>query len=168
VTRQRYAPPDLLLERLSSCEQRRDATFAGFLGRRVPQQPLVAVRSWPAPDVRERQLFGVSMRTAGFRRGDRKVRDPQSTHRGRSTVSSETWKRTYAVDHSSASNATLVGDRYPVPSVRSCAARMLAKDDARSRIVRAFATTPSRQFRRRLARIADIHGQSLGSTSERD
>ena len=91
------------------------------------KQPSATDSKWPAPDVRERQLFGVSMRTAGFRRGDRKVRDPQSTHRGRSTVSSETWKRTYAVDHSSASNATLVGDRYPVPSVRSCAARMLAK-----------------------------------------
>ena len=45
-------------------------------------QPLVAVRSWPGPDVRERQLFGVSMRTTGFRQGDRKRQDPPATRPG--------------------------------------------------------------------------------------
>jgi len=40
--------------------------------------------SWPDPGVPERQLPGGPMRTAGFRRGDRKAQDPQSTHRRRS------------------------------------------------------------------------------------
>ncbi len=34
---------------------------------------------WPGPDVGERQLFGVSMRTTGFRRSNRKLKNPQST-----------------------------------------------------------------------------------------
>jgi hypothetical protein len=39
-------------------------------------------RKWPGPDVRERQLFGMSMRTAGFRQGNRKLEYPQSTPSG--------------------------------------------------------------------------------------
>ena len=50
-------------------------------------EPTVAtVCSWPGPDVRERQLFGVSMRTAGFRQGNRKLEYPQSTHCSRSDL----------------------------------------------------------------------------------
>jgi hypothetical protein len=47
--------------------------------RESPKRTFAMDRLWPGPDVRERQVFGVSMRTAGFRQGNRKVRDPQST-----------------------------------------------------------------------------------------
>ena len=50
------------------------------LGRRFAGS--VYDRKWPGPDVRERQLFGVSMRTTGFRQGNRKLKNPQSTHSG--------------------------------------------------------------------------------------
>jgi hypothetical protein len=43
------------------------------------RRQLMTEDSWPSPDVRERQLFGVSMRTAGFRQGIRKFKNPQST-----------------------------------------------------------------------------------------
>ena len=42
------------------------------------KQSLVGDRIWPDPEVRERQLFGVSMRTTGFGQGDRGERYPQS------------------------------------------------------------------------------------------
>jgi hypothetical protein len=41
------------------------------------------------PDVRERQLFGVSIRTTGFRQANRKLKNPQSTHFCPSTPSRE-------------------------------------------------------------------------------
>jgi len=38
------------------------------------KQPLADDRKWPGPDVRERRLFGVSMRTTGFGQGDHRKR----------------------------------------------------------------------------------------------
>ena len=46
------------------------------------KQPLASDRSWPGPVVRKRRLCGVSTRTTGFRQGDRRQQDPQSTLSG--------------------------------------------------------------------------------------
>jgi hypothetical protein len=40
--------------------------------RNALKQPVAAVGSWSGPDVRERHLFGASMRTTGFGQGNPK------------------------------------------------------------------------------------------------
>jgi hypothetical protein len=56
----------------------------------APKRALVSDRLWPDPGVRDRQLLGGSMRTAGFKQGNRKREDPQSTHRSRRRFSQRT------------------------------------------------------------------------------
>jgi len=46
---------------------------------------VATVGSWPYPGVREPQLLGRPPRTAGFRQGDRRREDPQSTRCWRTT-----------------------------------------------------------------------------------
>jgi hypothetical protein len=54
----------------------------------------------PGPDVRERPLLGVSMRTTGFKQGNRKLKNPQSTHRGRTAIEIQRRKADIARDRS--------------------------------------------------------------------
>jgi hypothetical protein len=41
-------------------------------------QTVRSTRKWPVPDVRERQLFGESMRTTGTKQGNQKLKNPLS------------------------------------------------------------------------------------------
>jgi hypothetical protein len=73
-----------------------------LVNARLPENAVSTLTdsSWPGPDLPERQLFGVSMRTTGFRRRDQKLKDPQSTHRSRRRFSQATtglpWNLTFA------------------------------------------------------------------------
>ena len=48
------------------------------------QPPLGYVGFWPDPRVRERQLLGEPTPMAGFRQGDQKLKNPESTQKRRS------------------------------------------------------------------------------------
>ena len=63
-------------------------TALGGLNRRPANR--VFQQNRPGPDVRERQLFGVPMRTTGFRQRDRKLKHPQSTRATSSTNAATT------------------------------------------------------------------------------